>query len=233
MFVYRKCRPPERLEWRGGDARSDQFSFCVSVWECMYGARPFSGETGAELLASMRAGELRTGAKPSGVLAMDPAQRFASVDALRVALGDVSVVRVRRVGAAVAGAAVLGAGMVGANLAGDADSFEPQKESSRVIPHLKVGITSGPEPTAPTKPTDPLSDEEILHQRTPSDTGESFRELLAVLAVIPIEPARTLLAPVGCRAGRPTCAKRAAHRARPHRDIRPGPLAIARQCHAQ
>jgi len=37
--------PPERLFGEPNDARSDQFSFCVALWEGLYGERPFRGET--------------------------------------------------------------------------------------------------------------------------------------------------------------------------------------------
>ncbi|WP_181234400.1 serine/threonine-protein kinase [Enhygromyxa salina] len=49
---------PERLRGRRGDARSDQFSFCVALWECVYGGRPFVGETRAELLTAIELGML-------------------------------------------------------------------------------------------------------------------------------------------------------------------------------
>jgi serine/threonine protein kinase len=36
---------PEQLEREEVDARSDQFSFCVALWEALYGQRPFVGES--------------------------------------------------------------------------------------------------------------------------------------------------------------------------------------------
>ena len=41
------------------DVRSDQFSFCVALYEALYGVRPFEGESGAELVLSIERGELR------------------------------------------------------------------------------------------------------------------------------------------------------------------------------
>jgi serine/threonine protein kinase len=38
---------PEQHEREEVDARSDQFSFCVALWEALYGSRPFAGESGA------------------------------------------------------------------------------------------------------------------------------------------------------------------------------------------
>ena len=47
--------------WRGerADARSDQFSFCVSLWECLAGERPFAAERGAALLEEVARGPSR------------------------------------------------------------------------------------------------------------------------------------------------------------------------------
>jgi len=48
-------------QFRGGtlDARSDQFSFCVALWEALYGERPFGGKTAAEHRDEVLAGRLK------------------------------------------------------------------------------------------------------------------------------------------------------------------------------
>ena len=48
----------EQLEGKHADALTDQFSFCVVVFEALYGERPFRGETGAAVAARMYAGEI-------------------------------------------------------------------------------------------------------------------------------------------------------------------------------
>ncbi|MBL8940393.1 MAG: protein kinase, partial [Archangium sp.] len=45
---------PEQLDGRLGDARSDQFSFCVTAWELLFGARPFDGDSLPQLKASQQ-----------------------------------------------------------------------------------------------------------------------------------------------------------------------------------
>ena len=46
---------PEQLSGGVADARSDVFSFCVTLYEALYGARPFAGGSVAELAASIAA----------------------------------------------------------------------------------------------------------------------------------------------------------------------------------
>src|SRR5262249_12926978 len=55
---------PEQLAGAPADARTDQFAFCVTLWEALFGERPFAGETVFELAAAVMAGELR--APPRG-----------------------------------------------------------------------------------------------------------------------------------------------------------------------
>lgn len=89
---------PERLRGRRGDARSDQFSFCATLWRALYGQRPFVGETREELAGAIERGELQEDAS-AGVpawlievvrkgLAVDPEERFPDMRALIAALHD-------------------------------------------------------------------------------------------------------------------------------------------------
>lgn len=86
---------PEQLMGEAIDARADQFSFCVALFEALYGARPFGGATTTALLEAISAG--KTGpsrrAVPKNVsaalmrgLSRTPADRFPSMGALLAAL---------------------------------------------------------------------------------------------------------------------------------------------------
>jgi tetratricopeptide (TPR) repeat protein len=101
------------------DARCDQFSFCVALYEALYGARPFEGATLAVLAANVCAGQLPPrpvrGDVPASIhaalargLAPQPEARFATMDGLLDALGRVAPSRRRLVWAA---ALVAGGGL--------------------------------------------------------------------------------------------------------------------------
>jgi tetratricopeptide (TPR) repeat protein len=109
-------------QWLGAatDARTDQFSFCVTLWEALYGQRPFAG--GATELA-MRVTEGRRDEPPAraGVpswlraavergLATAPAARWPSMEALLAALAGGARRRRRRLAVAAAAAALVGLG---------------------------------------------------------------------------------------------------------------------------
>lgn len=108
---------PEQLRGETVDARADQFSFCVSLYEALCGKRPF---TPARLLEGPGV-EVPDGKGPRALwrilgrgLALDPNARFPSMNALVVALERVLGRRRRvTVGATVVGAALASA-LVGA-----------------------------------------------------------------------------------------------------------------------
>jgi len=106
MGAPEASRPQEPV-----DARADQFSFCVALYEALYGARPFGGGDLQSLLAEIEARRLRPeppGAKvPPPVrrallrgLSARPADRFPSMDALLAALEPPRAARPLRIAGA-------------------------------------------------------------------------------------------------------------------------------------
>jgi len=84
---------PEQLAGGRADERSDQFAFCVALYQGLYGERPFAGSTVAELSEVVGAGRMRDEPRGAGVpawlrravlrgLSVDPAARFPSMEAL-------------------------------------------------------------------------------------------------------------------------------------------------------
>ena len=85
---------PEQLAGRPADERSEQFSFCVALFEGLHGARPFAGASPEALAAAIAAGPAApTRPLPAWLsravqrgLSPDPAQRWPSMQALLTAL---------------------------------------------------------------------------------------------------------------------------------------------------
>ncbi len=84
---------PEQFRSLPADARSDQFSFCVALYEALYGQRPFTGRSLQELADNVVAGRLAERRAVHGVpawlvevlgrgLEADPADRFPSMNEL-------------------------------------------------------------------------------------------------------------------------------------------------------
>jgi serine/threonine protein kinase len=120
---------PEQLRGQRADAASDQFAFCVAMWEAMFGRRPFAGESVAGLEQAIRSGrapEPPVATKvPARVvrtlrrgLSADAAARFAGMPALLAALGRKPAWARRRAILAAAAVALALAGWVGYGQAG-------------------------------------------------------------------------------------------------------------------
>lgn len=129
------------------DVRSDQFSFCVALFEGLYRVRPFGGTTSRELCVAIRSTDLRTprsSAVPWHVhdavlrgLSPRPDERFESMGALMSALRPPA--RRRRGGwvLGLAGMAVGAASMVGVQFA--AEEIVP-----RVLDRATITTQLGP-----------------------------------------------------------------------------------------
>ncbi|TNE50812.1 MAG: serine/threonine protein kinase [Deltaproteobacteria bacterium] len=90
--------PPEQYKGQGVSKRSDQFSFCVSLYEALYGMRPFAGQTMEELIQAAQDGRVfrpRFSEIPNDVLQVlirgmhpVPRERYGSMRELLTALDN-------------------------------------------------------------------------------------------------------------------------------------------------
>jgi len=109
-------------QWRGeaADARSDQFSFCVALFEALHGRRPFRATTLVELARAVTSGQADVDAADARIprfidralrrgLAREPDARYATMTELLGALRRDPAVRWRRVGIASAVAVIASA----------------------------------------------------------------------------------------------------------------------------
>jgi serine/threonine protein kinase/tetratricopeptide (TPR) repeat protein len=115
---------PEQFAATASDARTDQFAFCIALYEGLYGRRPFDGDSVLSLMANVVSGTINPA--PAGTtvparlrkvllrgLQVDPEQRYPTMADLLAALeADPSSKRRRWLGAvataAVGAALVLG-----------------------------------------------------------------------------------------------------------------------------
>jgi tetratricopeptide (TPR) repeat protein/predicted Ser/Thr protein kinase len=114
---------PEQFAGVPADARSDQFSFCVALWESLVGARPFASDTFHGLALEVSRGRIvdpgrrmppRIEAVLRRGLAVEPSERFASMPELVGALDRTQ--RSMRGRVIVAGASMLCLAVLGAAL---------------------------------------------------------------------------------------------------------------------
>ncbi len=89
---------PERLRGEIASVATDQFAFCVSVWQALFGTRPYAGHSAIELAIAM-AGPPKKPSHDAGVpasivatlrrgLSADPDARWPDMEALLVALAQ-------------------------------------------------------------------------------------------------------------------------------------------------
>jgi tetratricopeptide (TPR) repeat protein len=121
---------PEQYLAQSADARSDQFSFCVSLYEGLFGERPFRGDTLPALAQAVIAGEIQEPASRTRApawlrrallrgLQPDRERRYPSMEALLQVLERDPARRARRWGAAGAAVALAAALAGGAHRLGE------------------------------------------------------------------------------------------------------------------
>jgi tRNA A-37 threonylcarbamoyl transferase component Bud32/Tol biopolymer transport system component len=139
-------------------SKTDQFSFCVSLWEALYGERPFAGETMMALIDAVSTGRMRASKRSDVPLALrsvlerglqvDPQARFDSMTALLGALETASGSRKRTRARLAWGAAVvvaLGSAFVGVRVALD----RATATAAATAPDATPSEPAPPKPTGP------------------------------------------------------------------------------------
>ena len=114
---------PELFDGGEANAATDQFAFCVALWEALYGVRPFAGETMAALAFNTKRGQITSPPRRAGVpawlgrlvrrgLSTEPDRRWPSMQVLLDALVQgAGRRRVQRAGLVAVGLVVLGGGL--------------------------------------------------------------------------------------------------------------------------
>jgi tetratricopeptide (TPR) repeat protein/predicted Ser/Thr protein kinase len=128
--------PPEQYKAGAADARADQFAFCVSLYEALFGVRPHEGDTIGSILYAVQSGAVRpvpTTDVPAPIVAAvlrglrpDPLQRHPSMHALLRELQPKA--RMPLWPLAVAGIALLGLGGAGYAFMASRDRPDPTPE---------------------------------------------------------------------------------------------------------
>lgn len=163
---------PEQYEGKRADPRSDQFSFAVALFEALYGRRPHTAKTLHELSVAVLSGNVEVPKTSRTIprhvrsallraLAVDPAERFPSMDALLAAL---SPSRKKRGSAAKSAAIALGAGLaIAAYLA-----FRPSAGTSNVVQAPQPKVSTSILPATSEAPTATAT--APVASATPADT---------------------------------------------------------------
>jgi len=139
--------PLEQMRGHEVDARGDQFSFCVALYEAIYGQRPFAGPSWGELMINVREEHMvpvpRGRKVPARLrevlrrgLAADPERRWESMEALLAQLRRLLAPRSHRawlgLGVVVAG----GLGLLGIGLSVQAEREQQHEVCSGALAQL-------------------------------------------------------------------------------------------------
>src|SRR4029079_11075762 len=111
---------PEQYRGQPADARADQFSFCVALYEALYNQLPFEGTTFLVYQTNVLAGRVREAPRGSDVpsrmhrvllrgLSVAPGDRYPDMDALLDELSHDPVAMYRRVALVAGAVAAVGA----------------------------------------------------------------------------------------------------------------------------
>ena len=129
---------PEQLSSRPATEASDQFSFCVALFEALYGHRPFAGSTLGQLSRNVLEGRVQKPDDHRGVprwldqvvmrgLSVEPHERWPNMEALQIELSrDRRRLRATTVGLGLAAMALTAVGsLVGMSMYSDEGSCDP------------------------------------------------------------------------------------------------------------
>jgi predicted Ser/Thr protein kinase len=166
-----KYMPPEQEAGGVASARSDQFSFCVALYEALYGRPPFAGDSVDVYRGNVRRGRVMPPPPDARVrswvhteivrgLEVDPAARHPSMDALldrlEGALDDPSAARRRRRRLRMAALGGLAAGTIGLALWGlDAPRNRDAAAAGPTVTRVETVQVPVPTPVPPTQDTSP------------------------------------------------------------------------------
>ena len=144
---------PEQFLGKPVHSLTDQFAFCVALYEALYGTRPFSGETVFSLADAVTSGSVQPPPKDSAVpawlrrllltgLATQPLARWPSLQALTTALGDDPAIKLRRRLLAAGVLAALGGTLLGARHVATQRRADTERQISRHLDDAATAVSS-------------------------------------------------------------------------------------------
>jgi formylglycine-generating enzyme required for sulfatase activity len=144
---------PEQFLGERGDEKSDQFSFCVALYEALYGERPFAGDDMLSISVNVTTEQIRPLPRDRGVptwvrrvimrgLKVDPAQRWAAMPALIAALSTDPVAKLRNRLIAGGITAVVAVALIGAWQIVSRRRAEAEREIARYVGVARENVTS-------------------------------------------------------------------------------------------